>query len=104
MMTRVTVTLPEYLQEFMDAEIAARGGGPLTRAKFIELLVYGAYQEKHHDRIEKLLLQGINSGPATPMTNEDWAAIQREGLARLAKEKKNAAKDSKKLRRSKRPA
>ena len=88
MMTRVTVTLPEYLQEFMDAEIAARGGGPLTRAKFIELLVYGAYQEKHHDRIEKLLLQGINSGPATPMTKADWDNIRGRIRDRVAGDKK----------------
>jgi hypothetical protein len=33
---------------------------------------------KAEEELERLLLEGLNSGPATPMTPEDWAAIDRE--------------------------
>ncbi len=100
-MATLHLSLPDYLQEFVDAEIALRG--PLTRSEFVEQLVFKAYQEKHRKEIEPLLLQGLE-GPMTPMTNQDWEDIRREGLARLAKEKKNATKGRKKQGRTKRPA
>lgn len=31
------------------------------------------------ERIEALIIEGIESGPATPMTPEDWAWIKQEG-------------------------
>jgi putative addiction module CopG family antidote len=30
-------------------------------------------------RLEALLIEGLNSGPSTPMTSEDWDEIEREG-------------------------
>ena len=84
-MAKITISLPDYLQEYVDAEIVRRGP-VLTRAVFVEQLVLNAYLDKHRDRIESLLLQGISSGPATPMTKEDWEDIRREGLARLPQE------------------
>ncbi len=38
-------------------------------------------------RIEALLLQGLDSGPSTPMTAEDWDAIEREGQQLIADRK-----------------
>ena len=47
MTTRVTISLPDYLQEFVDAEIAARG--PLTRAEFVEITSAGMRESHVHD-------------------------------------------------------
>jgi antitoxin ParD1/3/4 len=30
-------------------------------------------------RIEALLVEGMDSGPSTPMTSEDWDEVEREG-------------------------
>jgi antitoxin ParD1/3/4 len=35
-------------------------------------------------RVEALLIDGMDSGPSTPMTREDWDAIEREGLRLIA--------------------
>jgi antitoxin ParD1/3/4 len=35
------------------------------------------------DRLERLLEEAEESGPATELTAEDWAEIEREGLRRL---------------------
>jgi antitoxin ParD1/3/4 len=101
-MPSVTVSLSEYLKRFVEGEVAAKGYASVS--EYIGLLVQMAYLEKHRDRVEQLLLEGINSGPATPMTPQDWKDIQREGLARLAKEKQHTGKRPKKPRRPKRPA
>ena len=39
-------------------------------------------------RIDAALIEGIESGPSTPMTTKDWDDIRREGRRRLAKRKK----------------
>ena len=31
------------------------------------------------ERLGALLIEGLDSGPSTPMTSEDWVEIQREG-------------------------
>ena len=53
-MAAVTLSLPGYLQEFVDAEIADRG--VVSRAQFVEQLVLKAYQAKHQEQLEQLLL------------------------------------------------
>ena len=40
------------------------------------------------DKIDAALVEGIESGPSTPMTAQDWDDIRREGRRRLAKRKK----------------
>jgi hypothetical protein len=37
-----------------------------------------------HDDLEAKLLEGLESGPATEMTSQDWDDIQREVAARIA--------------------
>jgi antitoxin ParD1/3/4 len=86
----IRLSLPDYLDAFVDAEIAGRG--PLTRAEFVEQLVLSAWQKKHHAQLEKLLQQGINSGPATPMTKESWADLRRRVQDGLEADKKRKRK------------
>ena len=38
-------------------------------------------------RVEALLIEGLESGPATPMTPEDWDEIEREGRRLIAARK-----------------
>jgi antitoxin ParD1/3/4 len=35
-------------------------------------------------RLEALLIEGLDSGPSTPMTPEDWQEIEREGQRIIA--------------------
>ncbi|GAC1320813.1 MAG: hypothetical protein NVSMB14_16610 [Isosphaeraceae bacterium] len=38
-------------------------------------------------RVDALLIEGLDSGPSTPMTSEDWDDVEREGLALIAARK-----------------
>ena len=35
-------------------------------------------------RLEALLIEGLDSGPSTPMTPDDWKEIEREGRRMIA--------------------
>jgi chromatin segregation and condensation protein Rec8/ScpA/Scc1 (kleisin family) len=55
------------------------------------LLLRREQQQEHdqgeRDRVEALLLQGLESGPASPMTAEDWDAVEREAQQLIADRK-----------------
>src|SRR5215472_4918502 len=101
-MATLTISLPDHLKALIDAEVAAKGYR--SPGEYIGLLIQKAHLEKHREKIEQLLLDGLNSGPATPLTRQDWKDIEEEALARLAQEKKDAAKNHKKRQGSKRSA
>src|SRR5262249_1879090 len=101
-MATVNLSLPAHLKAFVDAEAAAKGYD--SSGEYIRLLVQNAHLEKHRERVEQLVLEGLNSGPTTPLTAQDWKDIEHEGLARLAEEKTDAGKSHKKRQGSKRSA
>jgi antitoxin ParD1/3/4 len=73
------VTLPAGLHEFLKEQTHAKG---LRSAdEYVVELVKAEQERVWRARIDQLLLDGINSGPATPMTTQDWDDIRREGLA-----------------------
>ena len=43
-------------------------------------------------RLEALLIEGLDSGPSTPMTSHDWDEIEREGQQIIATRKARKAR------------
>jgi antitoxin ParD1/3/4 len=80
----LTITLPESLKAFLDAEVAS-GGYPDASGYVQELLLKEARRQKERERIEALLDEGLNSGEAKEWTEQDWEFIRREVQQRLAK-------------------
>ncbi len=64
-------------------EAAAQRSGQAI-AEFLAGLVEDAVAEQYDEELERLLLEGLDSGPATPMTKADWDEIRQRGLARIA--------------------
>jgi hypothetical protein len=50
-------------------------------------------QDRNHaeqqEKVEALLIEGLDSGPSTTMTPEDWDEIEREG-GRLAAQRRSS--------------
>ncbi len=40
-------------------------------------------RDEAESKLESLLQEAVDSGPATEMTTEDWASIENEGLKRI---------------------
>ena len=84
----MNISVPESMKAFIEAEVSSNGYG--TASEYVRELVRDAKKQKEEERLEKLLLEALDSGPASPMTKKDWDAIKQRGLERL--QKKNAAK------------
>ena len=67
-----------------------RQGGYITPNEYMRDLIRADQKQKARERVEALLLEGLESGPATEMTDEDWADIRRQGLTRTKKRPNDA--------------
>jgi antitoxin ParD1/3/4 len=74
-MTTVTVSLPDSLKDFLDAE-AARGGYA-TPGDYLRALVQEEHERLAQAYLEELLMEGLQS-EASEMTSEDWKSIRRD--------------------------
>ena len=82
-MENLTVTLPPDWNEFISSAVAA--GGFKDAGDYIQALLREAAKRQEFERIEKLIEEGIQSGPAVPWTDQDWKDIRREVHERHAK-------------------
>jgi antitoxin ParD1/3/4 len=82
-MSTLNITLPETMRDFIEGQVADGGYG--TASAYIGALVREAQNRKAKEKIEALLLEGLNSGPSTEMTAQDWEDIRREVHERHAK-------------------
>ncbi len=80
-MTTMNISLPDDLKAFVDDQVTVGGYG--TTSEYIRALIRDARKEAARQRIDTLLLEGLNSGPATPMTDEWWAERKREVERRI---------------------
>jgi antitoxin ParD1/3/4 len=87
-MTSMNISLPDSMRQFVEGQVAQGGYG--TVSEYFRELVRGEKKRQAQEQLEQLLLAGLKSGEATPMTDKDWtdirAEVRRRALAR--KEKK----------------
>jgi putative addiction module CopG family antidote len=76
----MTISIPDSIKKLVDQEVAS-GAFP-TAEDYIRALVEADQKRKGLDRLEALILEGLDS-PLSEMTAQDWDDIRREGLAQL---------------------
>jgi antitoxin ParD1/3/4 len=82
----MNVSLAPELERFLNEQVRS-GRYPSTEeavSRAVELL---KDMEEAESRLETLLQEAEDSGPATEMTAEDWTDIENEGLKRLRSRK-----------------
>jgi antitoxin ParD1/3/4 len=84
--TTINISLPDTLKGEVENIIAKDGYGNVS--EFFRELVRNHIKEREQRRLESLLLDGLQSGAATLLTKDDFAAIKERGLQRL-KEREN---------------
>jgi antitoxin ParD1/3/4 len=77
----MSILLPEVLTEHVLERIAE--GSFSDPSDYVRSLIR-ADMERLDEELEALLLEGIDSGPAEPMTEKDWEHIRSEAR-RLAR-------------------
>jgi antitoxin ParD1/3/4 len=74
--TRVEISLPEALHAFIEQQIASGRYG--TISEYLQALVQRELKLQAEERLEALLIEGLESGPATEMTDADWDEMRRK--------------------------
>jgi len=83
-MTTMNISLPEEMKAFIEAQIAQEGYA--SASEYLRFLIREAQKRQAKQELEVKLREALESGPATPMVQEDWAALRREALEGLAGE------------------
>ncbi len=83
-MTTMNISLPESLRRFVETQVANGGYG--NTSEYVRALIRDAQKRQAQEKLEELLLEGINSGEATPMTAQDWEDLRQSLRDRLAGE------------------
>lgn len=83
-MTTLTITLIDDLNTFVESQVS--GGGHASAGDYLLSLVREAQRRQAKTELEAKLLEGLASGPSTPLTREGWDSIEREALERVARE------------------
>ncbi len=80
-MESMNISLPTPLKRFVDEQIAA--GRFSSASEYVRDLIRGDEKRKTDERLQVLLLEGLE-GEESPLTREDWTAIRKEVLSRVA--------------------
>ena len=83
--TTLNISLPDTMKAEVEQVIIQEGYG--NTSEFFRDLVRNHLKEREQRRLEKLLLEGLQSGEATPLTKADFAAIRERGSKRLQERK-----------------
>ena len=82
-MATMNISLPDTLKGFVEAEVCE--GGYSTVSEYFRELLRDAQKRKAEAKLEKLLLEGIESGAGVPVTPEWWENIRSELVERHRK-------------------
>jgi len=89
-MTTMNISLPDDLKEFVDLKIQS---GYSSASEYIRELLRNAQKQAARENLESALLAGLESGPATPLTDKDWKTLRDIAEKRWAK-RTDAKKDT----------
>ncbi len=86
----MTIHLPKNREQFVRSLV--QGGRYASESEVIDEALRLLEQRDSKDaeetrRVEALLVEGLNSGPPTEMTSEDWDKVEREGKRLIASRK-----------------
>ena len=79
-MTTLNISLPDSMRAFIDEQIAQ--GGYSTASEYIRDLIRQAQKQAAQEKLDSLLLEGLESGESIEVTDEWWQAKQ-ERLIKL---------------------
>src|SRR5262249_32829582 len=80
-MTTVTISLPESLKQFVDAQVASKGYGDIS--EYFRSLLREAQEREADARLEALLLEGLASGDPIPVDDKFWSELRTEAEERV---------------------
>jgi antitoxin ParD1/3/4 len=88
-MTSMNVSLPEELKEYVEAQTKS---GYSTPSEYVRELIRGDQKRRAKEKLDSLLLEGLNSGDSIPVDAKFWRDLKQEALAKLESRKKRSSR------------
>lgn len=80
-MTSINISVPKQMREWVDSQIEAGRYGNVS--EYFRHLIRKNQAEEAQQRLEFLLLEGLESGDATEITPEFWESKRKQIIKRL---------------------
>ena len=80
-MQTINISLPDQLKDFVEDQV--NSGRYSSVSEYVRELIRDDEKRKAQDKLDALLLEGIQSGQPTKMTRQDWDDIRREAIKQL---------------------
>ncbi|MHB1558606.1 MAG: ribbon-helix-helix domain-containing protein [Isosphaeraceae bacterium] len=80
-MAAMSLSSPDEMKSLAEAQTA--GEGFVATSEYLRSIIREIQKRQGRLALEAKLREARESGPAEPMTREDWDEIEREGLERL---------------------
>lgn len=89
-MQTMNISLPDQLKDFVDQQVGS--GRYSSVSEYVRDLIRDDEKRKAQDKLEALLIEGIQNGEPAEMTREDWADIRSEAVKQFeARKSRNSA-------------
>jgi antitoxin ParD1/3/4 len=88
-MTSMNVSLPEELKEYVEAQTKS---GYSTPSEYVRELIRNDQKRRAKDKLDALLLEGLNSGDPIPVDATFWSDLKQEAFAKLEERKQAASR------------
>jgi antitoxin ParD1/3/4 len=73
-MKSMNISLPDTMRDYIEEQVAQ--GGYSSVSEYFRELVRQDQKLRANERLQTMLLEGLNSGNATEMTAQDWEDIR----------------------------
>ena len=84
-MTSLNISLPQSLKDYVEERV--KESGYSTPSEYVRNLVREDQKRRAEEKLEALLLEGINSGKPIEITSEYWEEKRRRFMERHGKKK-----------------
>ena len=74
----MNISLPDQLKDFVDEQVGS--GRYSSVSEYVRDLIRDDERRKAQEKLESLLMEGIQSGKPTGMTRQDWEDIRRQAV------------------------
>jgi putative addiction module CopG family antidote len=74
-MANISISLSEEMSAFIEAQMSAEGYA--SASEYLRVLIRDAQQRRAKQDLEARFREALESGPATPMTRDDWNELER---------------------------
>jgi antitoxin ParD1/3/4 len=84
-MTSMNISLPQELKAYIEEQTKA---GYSTPSEYVRELIRDDQKRRAKEKLDILLLEGLDSGEPLAASPAFWDELKREALAKLGKKKK----------------